>query len=227
MSGKATTYSPAWSVSNASKIWKDIGLGLRVNHALHAAPYQSCPQASYFLCHPDLSSEMIAPPDIPSARFQGLRCKANYHFQMPSSTVQVLPQSPVEPQKQHAPEAPPSHTYSLRSNPRRTRKAAVAHEEGISTTIVSASTSTSMPEPYQSYHLQENEQSFSPEAMLADMNCLLDFAFRKIIGVKTSSSGIRTVKGLSSPSLVDIAPAVWNLQYLQVRMSRPCTVGSC
>ncbi|EAQ86625.1 hypothetical protein CHGG_07878 [Chaetomium globosum CBS 148.51] len=47
------------------------------------------------------------------------------------------------------------------------------------------------------------------------MACLLDFAFRKLIGVRGTCPGMRTIKNLASPSLTEIAPAVWDLQYLQ------------
>ncbi|KAK4101509.1 hypothetical protein N658DRAFT_425720 [Parathielavia hyrcaniae] len=47
------------------------------------------------------------------------------------------------------------------------------------------------------------------------MACLLDFAFRKLFGIKGAVLGMRTIKSMESPSLIDIAPAVWNLNYLQ------------
>ncbi|KAK4154257.1 hypothetical protein C8A00DRAFT_42920 [Chaetomidium leptoderma] len=47
------------------------------------------------------------------------------------------------------------------------------------------------------------------------MACLLDFAFRKLIGVRGASPGMRTIKRMVSPSLIGIAPAVWDLRYLQ------------
>lgn len=63
---------------------------------------------------------------------------------------------------------------------------------------------------------QEDIETLVAEA-IADMACLLDFAFRKLIGVRGISPGMRTIKNLASPSLAEIAPAVWDLQYLQVR----------
>ncbi|KAL2185144.1 hypothetical protein L209DRAFT_691579 [Thermothelomyces heterothallicus CBS 203.75] len=47
------------------------------------------------------------------------------------------------------------------------------------------------------------------------MASLLDIAFRKVIGVKGATPGIKTIKSLASPSLLEIAPAVWDMQYLQ------------
>lgn len=46
---------------------------------------------------------------------------------------------------------------------------------------------------------------------------LLNAALRRLIGVgKRGVRGIRTVKRSSSPSLIGVAPAVWNLNYLRV-----------
>lgn len=46
---------------------------------------------------------------------------------------------------------------------------------------------------------------------------LLDAALRRLIGVgKKGVPGIKTVRKRSGPSLVEVAPAVWNLNYLQV-----------
>ncbi|KAK4122693.1 hypothetical protein N657DRAFT_574972 [Parathielavia appendiculata] len=47
------------------------------------------------------------------------------------------------------------------------------------------------------------------------MACLLDFAFRKLIGIKGAVLGMRTIKSMAAPSLINIAPAVWDLNYLQ------------
>lgn len=46
---------------------------------------------------------------------------------------------------------------------------------------------------------------------------LLDAALRRLIGVgKRAPPGIKTVKKSSAPSLIGVAPAVWNLKYLEV-----------
>ncbi|KAK4111253.1 hypothetical protein N656DRAFT_712159 [Canariomyces notabilis] len=47
------------------------------------------------------------------------------------------------------------------------------------------------------------------------MACLLDSALRKLIGIRRISAGVRIVKSTQAHSLIDIAPAVWDLQYLQ------------
>ncbi|KAL2019134.1 hypothetical protein VTK56DRAFT_10085 [Thermocarpiscus australiensis] len=205
------------SLSSECPVWKDIGLELRVNHASRSLPDQHHPQASYFLHHPDLSSEMIAPSDVPSARFQGLKCEVNYGLGQSKHKVQTPRDIAADPlsSSQCGPQAPPSHAYNLRSHPKRSRKAVLAQQD-ISVAVVSSPSSSDPPsEPSFDETGHESLRSLAPEAMVAEMAYLLDFAFRKLIGVKRTSSGIRTVKSMPPPSLTDIAPAVWNLRYLQ------------
>lgn len=49
------------------------------------------------------------------------------------------------------------------------------------------------------------------------MTTLVDVGLRKLLGVGKGPQGFRTSKSGPSPSLMDIAPSVWNLQYLQAR----------
>lgn len=50
-----------------------------------------------------------------------------------------------------------------------------------------------------------------------EMTNLVDVGLRKLLGVGKGPQGFRTSKSGPSPSLMDIAPSVWNLQYLQAR----------
>ena len=218
------TVSPcvmAW-IPLTFQVWKYTGLELRTNHAPHDGSDQNHAQASYFLHHPDLSSEMIAPPTIPWARFQGLTCTVSYDFRSPNSKANGKAQSVEQPPfnsldlAQHAEEERPSHAYGLRSNPKRSRKATVAQEETNNVALDLSSTSHSQSEPSHDDHEREDTELLVSEA-IGEMACLLDFAFRKLVGVKGASPGMRTIKSMRSPTLINIAPAVWDLQYLQVR----------
>jgi hypothetical protein len=50
-----------------------------------------------------------------------------------------------------------------------------------------------------------------------DILLLIKVALHKLLGVKRRIGGVRILKASTSPSLIDIAPAVWNLRYLRVR----------
>ncbi|KAK3304314.1 uncharacterized protein B0T15DRAFT_236431 [Chaetomium strumarium] len=193
-------------------VWKHIGLELRANHAAPTQRDESHPQASYFLHHPDLSSELIAPSDMPSAQFQGLMCNISFSFD--SSDTGVSSKEPVSPAGQ-ARQAPLRHTYSLRSNPKRSMKAIEAQEEINDAISDSSSTPDSSIASSLGESGREDQEPLGPEDVVFEMGRLLDFALRKLIGVKGLSPGMKIIKRLAAPSLTDIAPAVWDLQYLQ------------
>lgn len=165
---------------------------------------------------------MIASPDVPLAQFEGLRCEVNYNFgSVRSQTRTKLPRSKQTPPGfldlgGDTEDALASHSYRLRSDPKRAWKVAVAHEEMDNPGPGLSSISPSQFGPGHDNGEQEDLESLVSEA-IAEMSHLLDFAFRKLIGLKGSSPGLRMVKSMVSPSLIDIAPAVWDLRYLQAR----------
>lgn len=55
----------------------------------------------------------------------------------------------------------------------------------------------------------------------AEISSLVSLALHRLIGIRKTIPGIRTKWDLTAPSLVDIAPAVWNLRHLQVPTSSP------
>jgi hypothetical protein len=161
---------------------------------------------------------MIAPSDVPSAQLQALKCEVDYSFKPARTKAPTKARASQQASIEHlglvpnVPGAQPSHSYSLGSNPKRSRKAAVAQEEINDAVPGPSSISYAHPEASQ----DEDIETLVSEA-IADMARLLDFAFRKLIGIKGSFSGMRTIKSMTSPSLIDVAPAVWDLGYLQVR----------
>lgn len=149
---------------------------------------------------------MIAPSSVPQGQFQSLSCEVNYCFASPKKIAVVKRRSLADDL-----EAAPTHTQSLRRNPKRSARAKFAHE-----------TVDTPSEPLLSSNTPEQEQmdieSLVGDA-ISDMGHLLDFAFRKLLGVRGASPGMRTLRNSMYPSLIDIAPAVWDLKYLRVSLS--------
>lgn len=183
-------------------IWEDIGLQLRTHH-LFAAEYllhETRSKRSYYIHHPDLSSDLIAPEHIPVARFQGLRITVDFkpettihETQPPRYDIATIP--PVQQLSSRA-----DHSYGLGRYPRPTPKAR-AGQKGPGP-------------PFRRTQLDHDTSAQSGGTM--EMGMLLEAALRKLIGVKTRASpGVRVVKTEGIPTLIDIAPAVWNLRYLQ------------
>ena len=199
----------------ARQVWEDIGLQLRESYLSTPSPSRAAqadrhvPSRSYFLHHPDLSSGMVAPEHVPVARFQGLRMEVKLHSDDAKGNGDVKRFSGKGSARSvfHVAEETlgmkTSHSYTLRRNPRLTAKALAAQEDD--TTTASHVNGTHVP-------------SISSQ-LSADtgLSCLLDTALRMLIGVRVSSRWVKVVEPLSCPSLVEIAPAVWNLRHLQVR----------
>lgn len=200
------------------QIWKDLDLELRSHHTCHDRLDPSPSQVSYFLHHPDLSSEMIVPPDVPLARFQRLVCEVDYRSSVSRGKAQTPRQPSVKSPNlnHHASDEPRKYTYSLRSNPRPSRKAAAAHEEILNVAPISSSALNPTPNSKTTKLDEEENQKIVSKTMIREMTSLLDSALRKLIGVKRAAPEGISVKSTQSRSLIDIAPAVWNLRYLQV-----------
>ncbi|KAK0705321.1 hypothetical protein B0H67DRAFT_380205 [Lasiosphaeris hirsuta] len=193
-------------------IWKSIGLELRVKHTVpQVAPDQYYPQTSYFLHHPDLSSEMIAPSHVPLARFQGLTCELSFHLHNDEREAKAA-QHNTTPQVVAKDSAQENwgHHYNLRRDPRPTKKVSAVRDDSCPESIT-ASRQVGQLE-------QDSLGTTSPSKSrmeIGDMVSLLDVALRRLTGVERVSPGIKTTRSMPSPSLIDIAPGVWNLRYLQ------------
>ncbi|KAK3951055.1 hypothetical protein QBC32DRAFT_393383 [Pseudoneurospora amorphoporcata] len=177
------------------------------------------PETSYFLCHPDLSSEMIVPPTVTCVKFRGLVCKVNLRIdtswrgagepQRPSNKAnQEITQT--EPELPVVEETGPGG----RRNPRRiTRTANVKYADTSRQPVRKAHPDTqpdstnSEPDGVILLSISKEEQK--------KMALFLDVALRKLLGVKHTSPGVKVTEDTQLPSLIDIAPAVWNLRYLQ------------
>ncbi|KAH6850907.1 hypothetical protein B0I37DRAFT_429233 [Chaetomium sp. MPI-CAGE-AT-0009] len=132
----------------------------------------------------------------------------------------VIPTSKPLKYAQHTGLTPQNDTYALRSNPRPSKKAAVAAQEDVGDTNPPSTSESPFPD-----HQHETIESLVAEA-IAEMARILDFAFRKLIGVRGISPGMRTIKNLVSTSLIEIAPVVWDLRYLQVRCHAQTVIPS-
>lgn len=176
----------------------------------HSLPHldTEIPRASYFLHHPDLSSRMVAADTVPVAEFEQLNIEVCLLVEeTPDSSNRGVSGNPMHGEGA-CEEARGSDRYGLRRNPRLTRRALAAQEDAEPTT-----------------HKTAPKAQLTPNiANTADTNApsLLDTALRRLIGVRGLSSQYRTQGSRGYIPLIDIAPAVWNLQYLQVRHISEC-----
>jgi hypothetical protein len=178
---------------------------------------------SFIVNHPDLSSDFLSPKDIPCAKLLTITCDICYGSRLRKKTAK---RRKLEAQQ-------PEHTrvqgpYGLRHKPRPFRPAeeADAHEEeeynrsparkrsGRASTAVNDRPDIEIQPASQNTH--DGSIGLQREGLRGDLVLLIKAAFSKLLGIKKSTQGVRVVRDLPGPSLIDIAPAVFNIRYLQV-----------
>ncbi|KAK3397314.1 hypothetical protein B0T20DRAFT_500964 [Sordaria brevicollis] len=188
-------------------------------------------ETTYFLCHPDLSSEMIVPPTITCVKFKGLMCKLNLRIDTSwGSKAGRKPKrgsskKPVEEETVQEPEEPSvageTQPAGKRRNPRRvTRAADVKYTDIVARKPAARKANTSVNSDSDQVILLSISKEEAEEMAL-----FLDVALRKLVEVKHNSPGIKVFSGDADfPSLIEIAPAVWNLRYLQSMTAHAKTI---
>jgi hypothetical protein len=63
---------------------------------------------------------------------------------------------------------------------------------------------------------QTKSMGLGPEELSTDVAMLIKAALNKLLGIKKVTPGVRVARDLTGPSLMDIAPTVFNIRYLQV-----------
>jgi hypothetical protein len=189
-------------------VWGDVGLVLK---AKHGGEDETEARVSFFLHHKDLASEMVkvVSDRVPVVEFRGLKVALDFCSGRRMQGVgkkkkgRRVGRGRKEPVAVEEPKTPDQegHRYGLRREPRPTTKAteawrdtAVEEEDG-----------------------REDEMPPKYTWSIYEMTTLVDVGLRKLLGVGKGPQGFRTLKRGPSPTLMDIAPGVWNLRYLQAR----------
>ncbi|KAK4212216.1 hypothetical protein QBC37DRAFT_389027 [Rhypophila decipiens] len=226
------------------QVWQDTGLHLRDRHSEDSNSdsdiattweeknSRTQTSSSYFLQHPDLSSDIHAPPSVPCAIFHGLACQIKLQFKNAGHATATTNSGQRSERPAH------DHKYNLRRKAHPTSKAGgeLAHVENPDTAAVLGNLpSSERGEP----RIHEEKESLasggeiqgfldgqtvperaqsdsSPMDIAQEIEELLDATLRRLIGVgKGGLKGIKVTRQLGQRSLIAIAPAVWNLRYLQ------------
>jgi len=213
----ANSQSLSLRLTPTLQVWDAIDLDLRTKHsALLDGPGQQASQTHYFLCHPNLSSDMIAPSDIPTAKFHGLSCKINFRLINNRPDIEeASDNSATQPLGCVQPEQTPSR-YNLRATPKPSKKALDAYEE-----IAAPSAEELISHSGLLFGEREPEVltlSAISETTVVEMAFLLDAALRRLVGIKRTAiaTGLKVINSPQCTPLIDIAPAVWNRRYLEV-----------
>ncbi|KAJ4404252.1 hypothetical protein N0V85_004910 [Neurospora sp. IMI 360204] len=167
-------------------LWEEIGLQLRAKHL--TLPFGSPeedqkPETSYFLYHPDLSSEMIVPPTLTCVKFKGLACKVNLQIdtswrragEAKRRSKKVNEEPPVESEPPMVEESKPD----MRGNSRRIMRAANVKYTDTSQRLAKKACPVTQPDPANSDSDTVILLSISKEEE-EEMTLFLDAALRKL-----------------------------------------------
>jgi len=203
------------------QVWGDVGLVLKAKHDGEDETEGKGGRVSFFLHHKDLASEMVkvVSDRVPVVELRGLnvvfdfcsgrRMEGTGKKKERRGVGKRKKGAPVEAEKTET-RAQDGHRYDLRREPRPTTKvrevwrdAAVEEDDGREDVVP----------PKHAWSMYE-------------MRILMDVGLRKLLGIGKAPQGFRTSKNGPAPSLMDIAPGVWNLRYLQARYL-PKLASSC
>ncbi|KAK1832187.1 hypothetical protein QBC39DRAFT_433513 [Podospora conica] len=189
-------------------VWGDVGLVLKAKYAGDGEAEGGVARVSFFLHHRDLAMEMVkvVGARVPVVEFRGVEVVLDFCSGRrgkgagKKKKVKGVGEGrkAVVAVEEREPAAQKSHRYGLRRRPttkvKETRRDAAAKEDDE----------------------KEDEEPPRYAWSIHEMATLLDVGLRKLLGVGRGPQGFRTTKSGPSPSLMEIAPGVWNLRYLQL-----------
>lgn len=222
------------------EIWEDLSLKLRKEEAEPIVEGQHEAQTRFMINHPDLSSESLSPKNIPCATFLTVNCDIYYGSRPRKTTTKQRRREEVS----RLPRKRVCDRYSLRNHPRATDRAlgsgktpsqsggSIQTSSGQAPSLIrdeyaprptqewpSPSFLGPTPASTQNFLLINNNDGSPPnpdQDTHEDVALLIKVALHKLLGVKKAHHGVRVARDFPGPSLIELAPAVWNIRYLQV-----------
>ena len=163
-------------------------------------------RASFLLYREVLASTLVPPPSVQFIEFHRLDCLMEVILPIPLPAPSPS-QTSTPSSSQEDPTGANSYTLRDRGNGRlRSRR---LDETKESSTWEAGSVSQVAKQSSQQNH------SVRWQDYQACIASLTDVALHKIIGLRRLCESVRSVKGLSCPPLLKVAPPIWNMRYLK------------
>ncbi|KAB5586071.1 hypothetical protein GE09DRAFT_1181169 [Coniochaeta sp. 2T2.1] len=216
-------------------IWDDLSLKLREEYFKLIDEEEGTTYASFIINHPDLSSEFLSPQNMPCAQLVTVTCDVCYGKRPRQTTATRASRKRKRDEREHDGQEGPNGLWDNLRTPvgfyhEDTTEDEEEDEDQVPTRRHKAgkrktrATSTTAPEiqdvPPEHQRRTTTEPEAETGAALNDISLLIKSALSKLLGLKTPVRGARVVRNLPTPSLIDIAPAVFNIRYLQAFTSR-------
>ncbi|KAI0833013.1 hypothetical protein F5Y06DRAFT_307442 [Hypoxylon sp. FL0890] len=175
-------------------IWPSLGLTIRQEDIHYQPLYNGAPNLYFIVEHTQKSSVLLSPTHNPTARFNGIECLFCYNSDTPGA-------SQVDTEQADAQDTNISTYFP----------GAVSEFEAIDSTnpYEDEISGDYWNDPIPDVPLNQARQRWNDAAYLAQM------ALQITIGVKERIRGLRIVHLDAQPSLLQLAPAIWNGHYLK------------
>lgn len=178
---------------------------------------------SFVVNHPDLSSDFLSPKDIPCAKLLVFTCDVCYG---PRPRRKHTKKQTKRRKIDRADRALVQAKFGLRRKTRPSYRESDSddeeeddgqmRQEDAAPLLKSQDSGIGLDSQDAAGLEQTSRNGLGPEELRRDVELLLRAALIKILGIKKVTPGVRIVRDLAGPSLMDIAPAVFNIRYLQV-----------
>ncbi|KAI1136699.1 hypothetical protein F5Y05DRAFT_420046 [Hypoxylon sp. FL0543] len=176
------------------QLWPSLGLTIKQEDIQYQPLYDGAPNLYFIVEHPEKSSILLSPTHTPTARFNGIECLLCYNSETPEAYGADSERAGIRDKTVHAyrPEAV-SGLDAL--NPINTYKDEMSDEYWDNLI-------TDVP-------INQAQQRWDDAGYLAQT------ALQVTIGAKERIRGLRVLHLDSRPSLLQLAPAIWNAHYLE------------
>lgn len=180
------------------QLWTDLGLNLTRTYTHDSSSFGPQRHTSFLIQHPDLNSELLSPQDVPCARLRALSC-----------VVSIQPKLNDSKKRKRG-----SEKQELNGNRTKTQKRQTQNQIG------QLRVTESGPQAMRSSYVDARdgfEQLIStPVYDGADISRLMTCALYALVGIKKQMVGVKLIGKMPSPTLIEVAPAVWSAPYLEV-----------
>ncbi|KAI1456147.1 hypothetical protein F4805DRAFT_458999 [Annulohypoxylon moriforme] len=176
-------------------LWATLGLTIKQEDIQYLPLYDGAPNLYFIVEHPSKSSVLLSPPHTPTARFNGIECLFRYQS--------VLSEVPRAVSERYDIRGTDMDTYSPDNT---------LHPEELS--HPNTSYEDAMLSNYWSDLMVNTPTSRTPQRW-DDVAYFAQMALHVIIGIKKRTRGLRLFELDDRPSLLELAPAIWNARYLK------------
>ncbi|KAI1083750.1 hypothetical protein F5B20DRAFT_594407 [Whalleya microplaca] len=176
-------------------LWASLGLLIEKEDIHYHSEYDNGPNLYFVVHHPNKSSALLSPPGTPTAQFTGLECLFRFRFGTHEASHDNSPDFNAEDMET---------TDNLSTNTVR---------EPVLNPFSHPSPALHSSDPWAGP--AEDIGGNDMQELWQDAAYLAQAAMPIVIGAKKRVPGLQLFELGTSPSLLDLAPAVWNAHYLK------------